>query len=46
MQRDSKNLNKKAKYLKSFSKIGLLGDYEPSIKTDMVIDTSKERIYK
>jgi bifunctional enzyme CysN/CysC len=46
MQRDSKNLYKKAKYLKSFSKIGLTGDYEPPIKPDIVIDTSKESISK
>lgn len=46
MKRDSKNLYKKAKYLKSFSKIGLTGDYEPPIKPDIVIDTSKESISK
>ena len=46
MKRDSKNLYKKAKYLKSFSKIGLTGDYEPPIRPDIVIDTSKESISK
>jgi adenylylsulfate kinase-like enzyme len=46
MQRDSKNLYKKTKYLKNFSKIGLSGDYELSKMPDIVIDTSKERIYK
>ena len=46
MKRDSKNLYKKAKYLKSFSKIGLTGDYEPPISPDIVIDTSKESISK
>jgi len=44
MQRDPKNLYKKAKSIKNFSKIGLTGDYEPPIKPDIKIDTSKESI--
>jgi adenylyl-sulfate kinase len=44
MQRDPKNLYKKVKSIKNFSKIGLTGDYEPPIKPDVIIDTSKESI--
>ncbi len=42
IQRDPKNLYKKAKSIKSFSKIGLIGDYEIPTKPDIMIDTSKE----
>jgi bifunctional enzyme CysN/CysC len=44
MQRDSKNLYKKVKSIKNFSKIGLTGDYEAPINPDIKIDTSKESI--
>ena len=44
MKRDSKNLYKKVKSIKNFSKIGLTGDYEPPIKPDVIINTSKESI--
>ena len=44
MQRDSKNLYKKEKSIKNFSKIGLTGDYEAPINPDIKIDTSKESI--
>jgi bifunctional enzyme CysN/CysC len=44
MQRDSKNIYKKVKSIKNFSKIGLTGDYEAPINPDIIIDASKESI--
>jgi bifunctional enzyme CysN/CysC len=44
MQRDPKNIYKKAKSIKNFSKIGLTGDYDAPINPDIIIDTSKESI--
>ena len=44
IQRDPKKLYKKIKFLKDFSKIGLTGEYEPPIKPDLKIDTSRESI--
>jgi adenylylsulfate kinase-like enzyme len=44
MQRDSKNLYKKVKSIKNFSKIGLTGYYEAPTNPDIKIDTSKESI--
>ncbi len=44
MQRDPKNLYKKVKSIKGFSKIGLTGFYEAPTNCDIKIDTSKEKI--
>ena len=42
--RDSKNLYKKLKSKKGFSKTGLTHDYEAPVNPDLIIDTSKENI--
>jgi bifunctional enzyme CysN/CysC len=42
IKRDPKNLYKKSRSIKGFSKIGLTGCYEPPNHPDIIIDTSKE----
>jgi bifunctional enzyme CysN/CysC len=44
MQRDSKEIYKKLKSIKVFSKTGLTSDYEAPINPDITIDTSKKSI--
>jgi adenylyl-sulfate kinase len=42
IKRDPKNLYKKSRSIKGFSKIGLTGSYEAPNHPDIMIDTSKE----
>ena len=44
INRDPKSLYKKARSIKSFSKIGLTGNYEIPTHPDIIIDTSKESL--
>jgi bifunctional enzyme CysN/CysC len=44
IKRDPKNLYKKSKFIKGFSKIGLTGIYEAPDYPDIIIDTSKESL--